>query len=75
MRYTSENPEHIGVTVYLDGSEIKYVTECDTSEGWIIRLVRSDDGQFTLNGDDVATEKLTGAVTVCPSSPPITFEG
>jgi hypothetical protein len=62
--YTSDNPSHIGTVVFLDGTEVQDVIECDTTEGWVIRTMRNDDGYLCLVGDDVATEKVFGTVTV-----------
>ena len=62
--YTASNPLHIGTTVFLDGIQIRDVTECDTDEGWVVKAKRNDEGRLYAVGDDLAVEKLFGTVTV-----------
>lgn len=50
--------------VLLDGVEVKYCTESDEDEGYIIRLKLSSDGHPYLSGDEFETEKLTGNVKI-----------
>jgi hypothetical protein len=61
--YTSDNPTHIGTVVFLDGTEVQDVIECDTIDGWVLRMMRNDDGNtYAINGN-AATEKVFGKVT------------
>jgi hypothetical protein len=62
--YTSNNPAHIGTVVFLDGVEIQDVMECDTSDGWVLRMKLNDDGKIYEIDGNLATEKLFGIVTV-----------
>lgn len=54
--------------VYLDGTLIKDVSECDTDEGYVIRAVRDKETGFILanpenHNETILTERLTGVVT------------
>lgn len=64
VHYTSDNPEHIGTVVFLDGVEIKDASECDTEKGWVVRATLDDDGKMFCVGEHVAEEKVYGVVTV-----------
>lgn len=66
--YTADNPAHIGCTVFLDGVEMLRVTECDTTEGWLIRAKADDNGNLTVIDGEVALETLHGTVTVKESA-------
>jgi YD repeat-containing protein len=63
---TVENTNRIGrfCRIYLDGTEVKDVTEAHTGEGWLIRYYRDPAGKLIRAGDCFATERLTGVVTV-----------
>lgn len=49
--------------IYLNGLPQAYVVEAHTEEGWIIRCKLDSDGHVYAEGDEVATEKLAGAVS------------
>lgn len=69
MRYTVENTSKINrpVIVYLDGVEVSLVVEADTEQGYITRCRQDEKGLMYADGNgEVATERLTGRVTVVP---------
>lgn len=71
MRYTYENTAAIGEPkdVYLDGVKIDDACEADTVDGYVIRGKRNAEGNLYLDeNDEVATERLTGAVVVVPKA-------
>lgn len=49
--------------VFLDGVEVEKVVEAHLTEGWMIKLVEDEEGNPVNNGDEYATERLTGVVT------------
>ncbi|WYK06241.1 hypothetical protein DWF04_021480 [Cereibacter sphaeroides f. sp. denitrificans] len=54
----------INVDVWLDGVEQSDVLEADTDAGYIVRAKLNETGKPYLIGDEVATERVTGVVTV-----------
>ena len=63
---TLENTIEIGVhvRVFLDGVEQKDVFEAHTGEGWIVRARHDADGRaFSEDGENIATDRVTGTVT------------
>ncbi|MFQ6756708.1 hypothetical protein V6Z72_20390 [Cereibacter sphaeroides] len=54
----------ITVDVWLDGVEQSDVLEADTDAGYIVRAKLNEAGKPYLIGDEVATERVTGVVTV-----------
>lgn len=45
------------------GEEVREVIEVDTSEGWLVRLKRDENGQFFIDPDapdEAAKERLEG---------------
>lgn len=67
-KYNVYNTSAIGrpVLVYLDGSPMDRVLECDTDAGYLIRQKTDGDGNPILCGDEFDTEILRGIVTVEP---------
>lgn len=66
VKYTPENTVQIGrlATVYLDGDEVKNCFEADDELGYVVRGKLDHDGLLYVENGEVATEKLTGTVTV-----------
>ena len=64
--FTVDNTAAIGrpVAVYLDGVLQPFVKEADTDEGYVIRCILDADDKPTLDGSKIATERVTGTVTV-----------
>ena len=62
--YTSDNQEHIGIHVFLDGREVLHVVECDTEAGWVKQWKRDSLGDLVVADNKVQTEIIFGAVTV-----------
>ena len=64
------NRTNVVLRVFLDDVEQRDVVECHTDEGWLVRLVRGQDGNLVLNAtrDAIVTERLTGSVRVEPKS-------
>lgn len=62
---THENTAAQGlpVRVFLDGVEQMKVLEAHTAEGWLVRAKLDANGRTYADGEDVATERLTGKVT------------
>lgn len=54
------------LVITLDGKPQDSVVTYDTSEGLIVRHVQRD-GQYVVEGDEIATETLTGHVAVALS--------
>lgn len=50
--------------VWLDGVEQQKVMEAHLTEGWLIKFIDDEDGNPVIDGDEYATERLTGNVTV-----------
>lgn len=48
--------------VWLDGKKVDHVVELNTTEGWLIRLVTVENGNFIIEGEE--RETLTGEVKV-----------
>lgn len=67
-RYTVENTimaaTPMNATVLLDGVEMRECIEADTDAGYIIRARRDEAGLLVLDGEELATERLEGVVTV-----------
>lgn len=69
MRYTVENTSKINrpMAVYLDGVEVNNVIEADTTQGYVVRCKQNERGLlYADEHGDVATERLTGRITVTP---------
>lgn len=66
MRYTVQNTVELGICadVWLNGELVKDVIEADTDEGYILRAKRNEAGDIFIDGDEYATERLEGVVTV-----------
>jgi hypothetical protein len=52
------------VVILLNGVEIKFCTEADEENRFIVRFKLDDNGKLILNGSEVETEKLTGHVQI-----------
>lgn len=63
--YTSAKQSHIGTRVFLDGVEVKDVTEANTDQGWFRRAVRGASGNFIVDRvrGEVVTKTVRGNVT------------
>lgn len=58
----ANDPECRGLRVFdLDtGAEIMDVYEVDTTAGYVLHAKRNEKGCIYANGDEIATERLTG---------------
>lgn len=67
--YASNNQRHIGTRAFLDGVEVKDVTEANTDQGWFRRAVRGASGNFIVDRvrGEVVTKTVRGNVTVKPA--------
>jgi hypothetical protein len=58
-------PEILDVEgVLIDGVLHLDAVEACEEEGWADVLVRGPDGQFVVQGDDIVTERVHGAVKI-----------
>lgn len=48
------------------GEYVGEVCECDTEGGWLVRYKTDAQGNFYLDGDEVARERLTGRFALIP---------
>jgi hypothetical protein len=60
MKYSADLGDRGEVT--LNGKPLTDVIECDPDEGYAVVAVKRD-GRFVIEGDEIKTERLTGAVT------------
>lgn len=69
--YTVENTikaiPPMNASVFLDGAEVKNCIEADTDAGYVIRAKLDASGHIFADGDEIATERLVGIVTVTTS--------
>lgn len=66
MKYTVQNTSDIGrhIIVFLNGVEQKDCVECDTEQGYVIKVKKDEKGGFVIENDEIALELLEGVVTV-----------
>lgn len=64
--FTHDNTVGCGLRarIFLDGEEMRDVIEADIRGGRVVTLRRGDDGKIILDGEDVATRTVNGAVVV-----------
>lgn len=50
--------------VYLDGEEVQYCILADEEANYVLRFKTDDKGALIRDGDEIATERLEGKVTI-----------
>ena len=50
--------------VFLDGEEVQYCILADEEAGYVLRYKTDDKGMLMHDGDEIATERLEGKVTI-----------
>lgn len=70
MIYNYDNCAGIGVPreAFVDGVKVEgLVVEADTDAGYVLVTQVDDNGNFIAHGEELATDRIEGVVTVVPA--------